>query len=72
MSRAANLMSRSLLLRSVVYGLNLGVAVFLFGRLFGLWPLLQGTYVIGLIVIGSVVLLPLYEKLARLQTATDQ
>ncbi len=70
--RHTNLLSTSLVLRSLMFGLNLGVGVFLCGRVLSLWTVLEGTYVIAMVLLGSLLLLPLYEKLAGLQAKPKQ
>ena len=69
MTTPGNVFAGSLLGRSALFGVVLGVAVYAIGLRLELWQMGRGNTVILLIFVGAMLLLPAYEKLAGLRPA---
>lgn len=67
MSANINTLQSSVWVRSLLFGILLGVAVYAVGLRLDLWQMGRGNYVILMIIAGSMLLLPGYEKLSGLQ-----
>lgn len=67
MSDAKNIVVDTLLGRSLLFGLILSVSVYLIGIRLDLWQVGRGNYVVFIILGGCLVLLPAYERIARLK-----
>lgn len=66
MNGQSRVFAHSLLARSALFGVILGVGVFVLGMGLDLWHRGPGSYVALMIFVGSIVLLPIYEKFAGL------